>query len=120
MGGAGPARHTSAIRRRSPIRSRCCQPGGMAVSATGRLTAYWSICLPMRPRPAGTRVSAPAAATTTVNTAAKPSWPMKVIPEAYRPSRAIDTVAAAISTDWPLVATVRPAAATGVTPSMIC
>ncbi len=45
---------------------------------------------------------------------------MKVIPEAYRPSRAIDTVAAAISTDWPLVATVRPAAATGVTPSMIC
>ena len=45
---------------------------------------------------------------------------MKVTPDAYRPSSASDTVQAATSTAWPLVATVKPAASTGATPLMIC
>ena len=64
---------------------------------------------PASPSRAGTRVSAHSAATATAIAAARPSLPMKAMPEAYRPSTAMITVTAAIRTDRPLVPTVgRP------------
>lgn len=71
-----------------------------------------------RPSSAGTRVTAQSAATATVIVAARPSLPMNVMPDAYSPSTAMITVAAAIRTDRPLLATVRPAASAGSAPSM--
>ena len=75
---------------------------------------------PASPSSAGTRVTAPAAAVTTPKTAASPSRPTNVMPEAYRPSMATATVPAASSTARPLVVVQNPAASTGSAPSMIC
>ena len=75
---------------------------------------------PASPSRAGTRVSALTAPTATPIAAATPRVPRKPIPEAYRPSMAMITVTAAISTARPLVDMVRPAASAGSAPSMIC
>lgn len=76
------------------------------------------MCRPTSPRIAGTSVSAPSTAVTTVTAAATPSLPMKLMPDTHRPQRAMITVQPESSTARPLVAAAEPAAATGSAPSM--
>ena len=87
-----------------------------SVSATGFRTRQRSIRPPASPSSAGTRVSAPRTAETTVTAAASPSLAMNETPEADSPASATITVQPDTSTARPLVEVACPAARTGSVP----